>query len=178
MWPSRTKTGCHTSPKTQLHFPSTWPATADCSPNRANALRPTSTSDLREAHVSLNIAKGRGRWPRVKPAALFIIFLHDLWPTGRGRTVAFENSTALFWMRWGEKQRGSILFLCGGKKKSSALQKHVNKIPKIAEITEKIISAIQFVLNILRNHGHFLQKAEALSLCSHTTKIYTVTEQH
>lgn len=64
------------------------------------------------------------------------------------------------------------------EKKSSALQKHAHKIPKIAEITEKLRETLQFVLNILRNHVYFLQKAEALSLRSHTAKIYTVAEQH
>lgn len=115
--PSWTKTECHTSMKTQLLFTSTWPATADRCLNRANTLCPTSTSDLRAAHVSLNIAKGRGRLHRVKPAAVFIIFLHDLWPRGRGRTVAFENSRALFWMNLFSQERKGDHFLILSLKK-------------------------------------------------------------
>lgn len=93
---SWTEAESHASTRSQLFFPSTWPATADRCPNTANPPCPTSTSDLRAAHVSLNIAKGRGRLHQVKPAALFIIFLRDLWPTGRGWTPAFENSRPLF----------------------------------------------------------------------------------
>lgn len=81
--PYWTEPECHTSMRSQLLFPPTWPATVDRCPNRVNTLCPTSTSDLRAAHVSLNIAMGRERLHQVKPAAVFIIFLCDLWPTGR-----------------------------------------------------------------------------------------------
>lgn len=66
----------HTSTKSRLLFPSC-SATEDSCPNRANTLCPTSTSDLRATHVSLNIAKGRRRLRRVKPAAVLLFFV---WP--------------------------------------------------------------------------------------------------
>lgn len=102
---------CHTSVKTQLLFTSTWPTSVDRCPNRANTMCPTSTSDLRAAHVSLNIARGRGKLHKVKPAAVFIIFLHDLWPTGNGRTVAFENSRALICFDCYDSRKKRIFFI-------------------------------------------------------------------
>lgn len=97
--------------KTQLRFTSTWPTRVDHCPNRANSMCPTSTSDLRAAHVSLNIARGRGKLHKVKPAAVFIIFLHDLWPTGNGRTVVLENSRALICFDCYDKRKKRFFFL-------------------------------------------------------------------
>lgn len=102
--PGETETESHTSLQSPLLFPATWPAAVNRGPRTGNTLSPTSTSDLRAAHVPLNIAKGRRRLHQAKPAAEFIIFRCDLWPTGRGRTEA-----VLLWLMLGpERNKGKV----------------------------------------------------------------------
>lgn len=85
-------------------------------------LCPTSTTDLRAAHVPLNIAKGRRRLHRAKPSALFIIFLCDLWPTGRGRTCALKAAELCFdCCLWKKRKKN-----CWGAKCLSLGHKHYN----------------------------------------------------
>lgn len=72
---------------------------------------PTSISDIRAVfhlwatYVILNIAKGK---VALSQDSCCVYYFFGLWPTGGGRTVAYENSAPLFGSVWRGRGKGGL----------------------------------------------------------------------